>query len=101
MTNSCTVCQFFVDIVLRSSHATLPHSYIIYDVNNILITYSNESKLQNLYEDVIMNLPPTGLQVATEKYQMLPPYKYLGYVLEHTSVHSQKIYIDWKDITDF
>lgn len=71
MTNS--QCQYFVDLA-HPSHARFPNAYAIHFMDDILIACSNERELCSLYEDVMTNLLADGIQVAKEKFQMLPLY---------------------------
>lgn len=66
------MCHYFATIALPPYCAAFPHTYIIYDVYNILIGCSNERELQNLYEDIMLCLPTAGLQIAKEKSDVAP-----------------------------
>lgn len=79
MLNSPTMCQFFVDKVLSPAREKFPQAMIFHYTDDILLTMNNETDLQDLYSYVIDCLQTSGLKIALEKIQTMPPYQYLGF----------------------
>ncbi|TRZ07766.1 hypothetical protein HGM15179_019342 [Zosterops borbonicus] len=59
-------------------------------MNDILVTASSQDELQRIQPQLIHALHSNGLQVALEKIQQQPPFKYLGVkILERTIQHQE------------
>lgn len=78
------LCQYFVYVLICPDYARFPY--------DILLLYSNGRELQRIYEGVMTCSLVAGLQVVTEKIQILLSYEYLSYVLEFTRAYPQKIF---------
>lgn len=100
MIYSSTMCQYFVNMVLNPAHAKFPHAYLIHYTDDI---GSMDRELHCLYDEVMTWLLVVGLLIATEKFQTLPPYQYLG-CIEHTLLRPSKISIfqgDLRTLNDY
>jgi hypothetical protein len=50
MTNSPTMCQYFVGKILQPIRVTFPDAYIIHDVDDILISHACSKQLQKNFK---------------------------------------------------
>ena len=93
MMNSPTVCQFVVDKILQPIRQQFPEAYLIHYMDDILLASPSESQLSLLGNEVITNLTNHGLLIAEDKLQHHSPFKYLGYLMDHSTIKPQKLSI--------
>lgn len=64
MTNSPTMCQYFIGHVGQPVRLAYPQAYIIHYMDDILIATQTEEELQRLYNDTSSHLIAAGLIIA-------------------------------------
>ncbi|TRZ07028.1 hypothetical protein HGM15179_020082 [Zosterops borbonicus] len=90
MRNSPSLCQWYVTQALSGVHRQFPNAQIYHYMDDILVAASNQDELQRIQPQLICALHSNGLQVAPEKVQQQPPWKYLGVkILEHSIQHQE------------
>jgi hypothetical protein len=67
MTNSSTMCQYFVGKILQPIRITFPDAYIIHYMDDILISDACSKQLQKIFETTQKALQVGGLVIAPEK----------------------------------
>lgn len=98
MKNSPTICQWYVDLALKSFRQQHPQMIVYHYMDDILLC--NEKKIS---KDTIIQLTKQlgqwGLVVAPEKVQRTVPWKYLGYELTEAMIRPQKLTVKAKVAT--
>jgi len=73
MTNSPTMCQYYVGQVLRPVRDHYPRSCIIHHMDDILLASQTEIELQHVYQTTSQHLTSAGLIIGPEKIQTTTP----------------------------
>ncbi|TRZ15138.1 hypothetical protein HGM15179_011998 [Zosterops borbonicus] len=90
MRNSPSLCQWYVARALSGVRRQFPNAKIFHYMDDILVAASSQDELQRIQPQLIHALHSNGLQVAPEKVQKQPPWKYLGVkILERTIQHQE------------
>ncbi|PKU46500.1 endogenous retrovirus group k member 18 pol [Limosa lapponica baueri] len=96
MMNSPTICQTVAATNLTSTRANSPQSVIYHYMDDILVCAQEKTYLDKTLNYVLPSLEAYGLQIAKEKIQTMPPWKYLGWVLSERNIKPQPLKISWK-----
>jgi hypothetical protein len=67
MTNSPTVCQYFVGKILQPIRVKFPDAYIIHYMDDIIISHACSKQLQKIFETTQKALQVGGLVIVPEK----------------------------------
>ncbi|RMB92856.1 hypothetical protein DUI87_30750 [Hirundo rustica rustica] len=88
MRNFPVLCQWYVARALSGVRKQFPDAHVYHYMDDILVAASTQDELLRLQPQLLNALPSHGLQVAPEKVQQQPPWKYLGVkILEQTIRH--------------
>ncbi|KFV08363.1 hypothetical protein N340_02797, partial [Tauraco erythrolophus] len=90
MKNSLTICQWGNG--LSRVHKQFPEAYCYHYMDDILVAASTQDELLRIriQPQLLAALHSYGLQVAPEKVQKHPPWKYLGVkILDQTIQHQE------------
>lgn len=104
MKNSPTLCQKFVANALEKIRQQYKDAYLIHYMDDILVAYPDEEKLEVILKDMIQALTKNGLIIAPEKIQKNKPLSYLGQIINEDYISSQKVSIrkdKLKTLNDF
>ncbi|TRZ05502.1 hypothetical protein HGM15179_021605, partial [Zosterops borbonicus] len=75
---------------LAGVHKQLPDGHIYHYVDDILVAVSTQDEVLRIQPQLLNALHSHGLEVAPEKVQQQPPWKYLGVkILEQTVQHQE------------
>ncbi|KFO57803.1 hypothetical protein N302_07163, partial [Corvus brachyrhynchos] len=88
MKNSPTICQWYVAQALSRVCEQFPEAYCYHD---ILVAASTQDELLRIQPRLLTALHSYGLQVAPEKVQQHPPWKYLGVKILDQSIEHQEV----------
>ena len=91
MLNSPTLCQYYVASVVEPVRRQFPKCYIVHYMDDILCAAPSQEQLTEVFQSLQTCLKGAGLVISPEKIQMKSPYQYLGTVVEHSTVHPQKV----------
>nr|XP_010304674.1 PREDICTED: endogenous retrovirus group K member 18 Pol protein-like [Balearica regulorum gibbericeps] len=91
MKNSPTLCQIVVSEALSNICKTYDSIMLYHYMDDILLAVETESSLSQVFDSLVAKLQRYGLQIATEKVQSLPPWRYLGWKLLDSHVYPQSI----------
>ncbi|KFV19431.1 hypothetical protein N340_14098, partial [Tauraco erythrolophus] len=90
MKNSLTICQWYVAQALSRIREQFPEAYCYHYMDDILVAASTQDELLRIQPRLLGALHSYGLQVAPEKVQQHPPWKYLGVkILDQTTQHQE------------
>lgn len=78
MKNSPAICQWHVAQALSIVMEQFPGAYCYHYMDDILIATSTKEGLVQIRPQLMQTLQEFELQVAPEKVQQQPPWKYLG-----------------------
>ncbi|RMC20646.1 hypothetical protein DUI87_01498 [Hirundo rustica rustica] len=88
MRNSPVLCQWYVARALSGVRKQFPDAHVYHYMDDILVAAPTQDELLRLQPQLLDALHSHGLQVAPEKVQQQPPWKYLGVkILERTIRH--------------
>ncbi|XP_053860544.1 uncharacterized protein LOC128822762 [Vidua macroura] len=88
--NSPTICQWYVAQALSGVREQFPDVYCYHYMDDILVAAPTQEELLKVKPQLFAALHSYGLQVALEKVQSHPPWKYLGVkILERTIQHQE------------
>ncbi|NWV62517.1 POK7 protein, partial [Malurus elegans] len=87
MKNSPTICQWYVAQALSGIREQFPGSYCYHYMDDTLVATPTPEELVRRQPQLLAALHSYGLQVAPEKVQQHPPWKYLVKILEQTVQH--------------
>lgn len=93
MKNSPTLCQKYVDQALQAVRSKFGSAYIVHYMDDILMATSSIKELEELIRETIQALTEKGLIIAPDKVQKEKPITYLGHILYHDYIASQKVAI--------
>ncbi|RMC21327.1 hypothetical protein DUI87_02188 [Hirundo rustica rustica] len=90
MRNSPMLCQWYVARALSGVRKRFPDAHVYHYMDDILVATPTQEELLRLQPQLLNALHSHGLQVAPEKVQQQPPWKYLGVkILERTIRHQE------------
>ncbi|RMC04059.1 hypothetical protein DUI87_19396 [Hirundo rustica rustica] len=90
MQNSPVLCQWYVARALSGVRKQFPDAHVYHYMDDILVAASTQDELLRIQPQLLNALHSHGLQVAPEKVQQQPPWKYLGVkILERTIRHQE------------
>ncbi|RMB89051.1 hypothetical protein DUI87_34509 [Hirundo rustica rustica] len=90
MRNSPMLCQWYVARALSGVRKRFPDAHVYHYMDDILVATPTQDELLRLQPQLLNALHSHGLQVAPEKVQKQPPWKYLGVkILERTIRHQE------------
>ncbi|XP_050842255.1 uncharacterized protein LOC127060955 [Serinus canaria] len=90
MRNSPAICQWYVAQALSGVRKQFPDARLYHYMDDILVAASTQDELLRIQPRLPDALHAHGLQVAPEKVQQQPPWKYLGVkILEQTICHQE------------
>ncbi|RMC21400.1 hypothetical protein DUI87_02264 [Hirundo rustica rustica] len=90
MRNSPVLCQWYVACALSGVHKQFPDAHVYHYMDDILVAAPTQDELLRIQPRLLNALHSCGLQVAPEKVQQQPPWKYLGVkILEQTIRHQE------------
>ncbi|RMC12182.1 hypothetical protein DUI87_11318 [Hirundo rustica rustica] len=90
MQNSPRLCQWYVARALSGVRKQFPDAHVYHYMDDILVATPTQEELLRLQPQLLNALRSHGLQVAPEKVQQQPPWKYLGVkILERTIRHQE------------
>ncbi|TRZ11339.1 hypothetical protein HGM15179_015769 [Zosterops borbonicus] len=90
MQNSSAICQRYVALALSGVRRQFPDAHFYHYMDDILVAASTQDELLRIQPQLPDALHSHGLQVAPEKVQQQPPWKYLGVkILERTIQHQE------------
>ncbi|RMC19795.1 hypothetical protein DUI87_03360 [Hirundo rustica rustica] len=90
MRNSPVLCQWYVARALSGVRKQFPDAHIYHYMDDILVATPTQDELLRIQPQLLNALHSHGLQVAPEKVQQQPPWKYLGVkILERTICHQE------------
>uniref|UniRef100_A0A8B9EKR5 ribonuclease H n=1 Tax=Anser cygnoides TaxID=8845 RepID=A0A8B9EKR5_ANSCY len=93
MKNSLTICQTYVAEALCPVRKCFPHVYIYHYMDDILLSSPTDNLTQEVLPVLRQEFQTWGLQIAPEKIQIEPPWKYLGWKILQHSIQPQNIAI--------
>ncbi|XP_014809364.1 PREDICTED: endogenous retrovirus group K member 18 Pol protein-like [Calidris pugnax] len=91
MLNSPTICQLTVANALQPVRNANPHVIIYHYMDDILIAAEKDKDLQIVVCQVRLAVQGAGLQIAEEKVQREPPWKYLGWKITTHPIQPQAL----------
>ncbi|RMB99869.1 hypothetical protein DUI87_23647 [Hirundo rustica rustica] len=90
MRNSPVLCQWYVAHALSGVRKRFPDAHVYHYMDDILVATPTQDELLRIQPQLLNALHSHGLQVAPEKVQQQPPWKYLGVkILERTICHQE------------
>ncbi|RMC20470.1 hypothetical protein DUI87_01320 [Hirundo rustica rustica] len=90
MQNSPMLCQWYVARALSGVRKQFPDAHVCHYMDDILAAVPTQDELLRMQPQLLNALHSHGLQVAPEKVQQQPPWKYLGVkILERTIRHQE------------
>ncbi|RMC19941.1 hypothetical protein DUI87_03508 [Hirundo rustica rustica] len=90
MRNSPVLCQWYVARALSGVRKQFPDAHVYHYMDDILVAAPTQDELLRIQPQLLNALHSHGLQVAPEKAQQQPPWKYLGVkILERTICHQE------------
>ncbi|RMC21102.1 hypothetical protein DUI87_01959 [Hirundo rustica rustica] len=90
MRNLPMLCQWYVARALSGVRKRFPDAHVYHYMDDILVAMHTQEELLRLQPQLLNVLHSHGLQVAPEKVQQQPPWKYLGVkILERTIRHQE------------
>ncbi|XP_010177774.1 PREDICTED: endogenous retrovirus group K member 6 Pol protein-like, partial [Mesitornis unicolor] len=81
MTNSPTVCQLVVATAVEPTRCAYPQAHIYHSMDDILLAAEQQADVLAAMNHLWNSSDIYGLQVAPDKIQSEPPWKYLGWTL--------------------
>ncbi|KFV11943.1 hypothetical protein N340_12797, partial [Tauraco erythrolophus] len=91
MKNSPTICQWYVAQALSGIREQFPEAYCYHYMDDILVAASTQDELLRIQPWLLGALHSYGLQVAPEKVQQHPLWKYLGGKIPDQTIQHQEV----------
>ncbi|NWU28288.1 POK11 protein, partial [Dyaphorophyia castanea] len=91
MKNIQTICQWYVAQALSRVHEQFPEAYCYHYMDDILVAASTQDELLRIQPLLLTALHSYGLQVAPEKVQQHPAWKYLGVKILNQTIQHQEV----------
>ncbi|RMC19768.1 hypothetical protein DUI87_03332 [Hirundo rustica rustica] len=90
MRNYPVLCQWYVARALSEVRKQFPDAHVYHYMDDVLVAAPTLDELLRIQPQLLDALYSHGLQVAPEKVQQQPPWKYLGVkILERTIRHQE------------
>ncbi|RMC05473.1 hypothetical protein DUI87_18666 [Hirundo rustica rustica] len=89
--NSPAICQWYVARALSGVHKQFPDAHFYHYMDDILVAVSTQDELLRIQPLLLNALHSHGLQVAPEKVQSQPPWKYLGVKIMERMVQHKEV----------
>ncbi|RMB88174.1 hypothetical protein DUI87_35467 [Hirundo rustica rustica] len=89
--NSPMLCQWYVACALSGVRKQFPDAHVYHYMDDILVATPTQDELLRLQPQLLNALHSHGLQVAPEKVQQQPPWKYLGVKILERTIHHQEV----------
>lgn len=89
--NSPTICQWYVAQALSGVGEQFLDAYCYHYMDDILVAASTQDELLRIRPQLFAALHSYGLQVALEKVQQHPPWKYLGVKIFDQAIQHQEV----------
>lgn len=93
MANSLTLCQRFVAQSVNPIRLLYPTAYILYYTDDVLIAADKIEIVNQIAQDLVLALQDSSFILSLEKIQTCYPFLFLGFQLDPTLIHTQKIHI--------
>lgn len=93
MANSPTLCQRFVAQSVNPIRLLYPTAYILHYTDDVLIAADKIEIVNQIAQDLVLALQDRGFIISPEKIQTCYPFLFLGFQLDPTLIHTQKIHI--------
>ncbi|KFQ30903.1 hypothetical protein N332_14289, partial [Mesitornis unicolor] len=91
MTNSPTVCQLVVATAVEPTRCAYPQAHIYHSMDDILLAAEQQADVLAAMNHLWNSSDIYGLQVAPDKIQSEPPWKYLGWTLLERIIVPQNV----------
>ncbi|RMB92605.1 hypothetical protein DUI87_30914 [Hirundo rustica rustica] len=91
MRNSPVLCQWYVARALSGVRKQFPDAHVYHYMDDILVAVPTQYELLRIQPQLLNALHSHGLQVAPEKVQQQPPWKYLGVKILERTIHHQEV----------
>ncbi|RMC22364.1 hypothetical protein DUI87_00676 [Hirundo rustica rustica] len=91
MRNSPMLCQWYVARALSGVCKRFPDAHVYHYMDDILVATPTQEELLRLQPQLLNALHSQGLQVAPEKVQQQPPWKYLGVKILERTIRCQEV----------
>ncbi|RMC22078.1 hypothetical protein DUI87_02950 [Hirundo rustica rustica] len=91
MRNSPMLCQWYVARALSGVRKRFPDAHVYHYMDDILVATPTQEELLRLQPQLLNALHSHGLQVAPEKVQQQPPWKYLGVKILERKIRHQEV----------
>ncbi|XP_017592014.1 PREDICTED: endogenous retrovirus group K member 18 Pol protein-like, partial [Corvus brachyrhynchos] len=91
MRNSPIICQWYVAQALAGVRKQFPDARCYHYMDDILVAASTRDELLRIQPQLLAALHAYGLEVAPEKVQQHPPWKYLGVKILDQTIQRQEV----------
>ncbi|NXE43826.1 POK11 protein, partial [Ptilorrhoa leucosticta] len=91
MKNSPTICQWYVAQALSTVREQFPGGYCYHYMDDILVAAPTKEDLLQIQPHLLAALQNHGLQIAPEKVQQQPPWRYLGVKILDQTIQPQNV----------
>ncbi|RMC21709.1 hypothetical protein DUI87_02577 [Hirundo rustica rustica] len=91
MRNSPMLCQWYVAHALSGVRKQFPDAHVYHYMDDILVAMPTQEELLRIQPQLLNALHSHGLQVAPEKVQQQPPWKYLGVKIVERTIRHQEV----------
>ncbi|RMC13405.1 hypothetical protein DUI87_10942 [Hirundo rustica rustica] len=91
MWNSPMLCQWYVACALSGVHKQFPDAHVYHYMDDILVATPTQDELLRIQPQLLNALHSHGLQVAPEKVQQQPPWKYLRVKILEQKIRHQEV----------
>ncbi|RMB92621.1 hypothetical protein DUI87_30930 [Hirundo rustica rustica] len=91
MRNSPVLCQWYVAHALSGVRKQFPDAHVYHYMDDILVAAPTQDELLRIQPQLLNALHSHGLQVAPEKVQQQPPWKYLGVKILEQTIRQQEV----------
>ncbi|RMC05280.1 hypothetical protein DUI87_18466 [Hirundo rustica rustica] len=96
MKNSPVICQWYVASLLPPVHAAAGQAIIYHYMDDVLVCAPNDDMLSHVLGLTVDALVAAGFELQEEKFQRMPPWKYLGLEIGTRTIVPQKLAIKTK-----
>ncbi|RMB93160.1 hypothetical protein DUI87_30482 [Hirundo rustica rustica] len=91
MRNLPMLCQWYVARALSGVRKQFPDAHVYHYMDDILVATPTQDELLRIQPQLLNALHSHGLQVAPEKVQQQPPWKYLGVKILERRIRHQEV----------
>ncbi|RMC21699.1 hypothetical protein DUI87_02567 [Hirundo rustica rustica] len=85
------LCQWYVARALSGVRKQFPGAHVYHYMDDILVATPTQEELLRIQPQLLNALHSHGLQVAPEKVQQQPPWKYLGVKIVERTIRHQEV----------